>query len=401
MTSPRQPIEIREFARPDLAPGASLLRTARSEVCGTDVHLWHGRLAGVPYPIIPGHVSAGVLESIRGPLRGLDGSLLREGDRAVFFDVHRTCGACRACTVHHTPTRCPARRVYGITDSASEGLYGGWSQNIYLEPGVGVARLPDAVTVDDYIGGGCGLADRRPHPRTGRASSRRQRPRPGRRRRWPVRDRALPIGRGFHGVCRGRSRATTGPRAADGRRPGVCAQLVNDGGTVAGGSRTHQRRGRRCRDRSRRFGACHRGRCHPRSRRRPLRRRGPLHRRRSEHHQRASAHQPQTSRDSRLLGQRSPGIFSTRWRSSTSTAMFRGAPSAPARIHCRPSTRRSPTPKPCGSRKRSWIRGGERGQGPGARGKACCPSKMTRIFLASGPRPLASDIWPLAPGLWP
>jgi threonine dehydrogenase-like Zn-dependent dehydrogenase len=157
MTSPRQPIAIREFARPDLVPGASLLRTTRSEVCGTDVHLWHGRLAGVPYPIIPGHVSAGVLESIRGPLHGLDGSVLHEGDRAVFFDVHRTCGTCRACTVHRTPTRCPARRVYGITDPASEGLYGGWSQYIYLEPGVGVARLPDAVSVEDYIGGGCGL----------------------------------------------------------------------------------------------------------------------------------------------------------------------------------------------------------------------------------------------------
>src|SRR5688572_27929985 len=51
MTAPRQPIEIREFERPDLPPGAALLRTARSEVCGTDVHLWHGRLSGVPYPI--------------------------------------------------------------------------------------------------------------------------------------------------------------------------------------------------------------------------------------------------------------------------------------------------------------------------------------------------------------
>ena len=134
-----------------------MLRTARSEVCGTDVHLWHGRLAAVPYPIIPGHVSAGTLECIRGPLTGLDGSALREGDRAVFFDVHRTCGRCRACTVHRTPTRCRARRVYGITDSASEGLFGGWSEGIYLEPGVGIARLPDAVEFDDYIGGGCGL----------------------------------------------------------------------------------------------------------------------------------------------------------------------------------------------------------------------------------------------------
>jgi threonine dehydrogenase-like Zn-dependent dehydrogenase len=157
MPGPRAPIEVRDFPRPDLPPGAALLRTARSEVCGTDVHLWHGRLSGVPYPIIPGHVSAGTLDAIRGVVHGLDGAELHEGDRVVFFDVHRTCGRCRACTVHQTPTRCAARRVYGITDPAAEGLFGGWSQAIYLEPGVGIARLPDAVEFDDYIGGGCGL----------------------------------------------------------------------------------------------------------------------------------------------------------------------------------------------------------------------------------------------------
>ena len=157
MTAPRQPIELREFARPNLPPGSALLRTLCSEVCGTDVHLWHGRLTGVPYPIIPGHVSAGIVEEGRGDLRGIDGTAIREGDRVVFFDVHRTCGRCRACTVHRTPTRCSARRVYGITDSADEGLFGGWAQAIYLEPGVALARLPDAIELDDYIGGGCGL----------------------------------------------------------------------------------------------------------------------------------------------------------------------------------------------------------------------------------------------------
>jgi threonine dehydrogenase-like Zn-dependent dehydrogenase len=157
MSAPRQPIELRDFPVPDLPAGAALLRTERSEVCGTDVHLWHGRLSGVPYPIIPGHVSAGTLQAIRGPLRTLDGSMLSEGDRVAFFDVHRTCGRCRACVVHRTPTRCTARRVYGITDSAEEGLFGGWSQAIYLEPGVALARLPDTVGFDDYIGGGCGL----------------------------------------------------------------------------------------------------------------------------------------------------------------------------------------------------------------------------------------------------
>jgi L-iditol 2-dehydrogenase len=157
MAGPQRPIDIREFDRPALPPGAALLRTARSEVCGTDVHLWHGRLSGVPYPIIPGHVSAGTLDSVRGPVHGIDGSDLREGDRVVFFDVHRTCGRCRPCAVQSTPTRCTQRRVYGITDSAADGLFGGWSQAIYLEPGVGIARLPDSVSVDDYIGGGCGL----------------------------------------------------------------------------------------------------------------------------------------------------------------------------------------------------------------------------------------------------
>jgi L-iditol 2-dehydrogenase len=121
------------------------------------VHLWHGRLSGVPYPIIPGHVTTGTLDAIRGTLTDVEGRVLEEGARVAFFDVHRTCGRCLACSVHRTPTRCPSRRVYGITDSAADGLFGGWAQKVYLEPGVIVARLPDAVTFEAYIGGGCGL----------------------------------------------------------------------------------------------------------------------------------------------------------------------------------------------------------------------------------------------------
>ena len=157
MTAPRAPIELRELPRPEIVPGAALLQTIYSEVCGTDVHLWHGRLAGVPYPIIPGHVSVGRLADANGPLVAIDGTRLREGDPVVFFDVHRTCGRCYACTVARTPTRCPSRRVYGITDPAAEGLLGGWAQAIYLEPGVTVARLPAGVSPEAYIGGGCGL----------------------------------------------------------------------------------------------------------------------------------------------------------------------------------------------------------------------------------------------------
>ena len=121
----REQVELREFPEPDLPPGAVLLETALSEVCGTDVHLFHGRLDGVPYPIIPGHVSVGRAAKVRGEVRHLDGGRLREGDRVAFFDVHRTCGRCHFCAVARTPTRCRARRVYGITDPASEGSSAG------------------------------------------------------------------------------------------------------------------------------------------------------------------------------------------------------------------------------------------------------------------------------------
>jgi L-iditol 2-dehydrogenase len=157
MPGPHQPVEIREFPEPVLEPGGMLLRTMFSEVCGTDVHLWHGRLAGVPYPIIPGHVSIGRVDKMRGPITTADGQVIREGDRVVFYDVHRTCGRCYACAVSGTPTKCPSRKVYGITDSARDGLFGGWSEAIYLEPGVVSAVLPDSVSPEDYIGGGCGL----------------------------------------------------------------------------------------------------------------------------------------------------------------------------------------------------------------------------------------------------
>jgi threonine dehydrogenase-like Zn-dependent dehydrogenase len=157
MPAPRVPVELREFPEPVLEPHSVLLQTLYSEVCGTDVHVWHGRLAGVPFPIIPGHVSVGIAAKIRGDVRGVDGMAIGEGDRVVFFDVHRTCGRCRACAVTRTPTRCEARRVYGITDSAADGLFGGWAEAIYLEPGVSMARLPDSVPAETYISGGCGL----------------------------------------------------------------------------------------------------------------------------------------------------------------------------------------------------------------------------------------------------
>ena len=155
--APNAPIEVRKFPEPTLETGGVILETVYSEVCGTDVHLWHGRLLGVPYPLIPGHVSVGRIRELGGRVSDIDGNALSEGQLVTFLDVHETCHACWYCLVAKTSTRCPSRKVYGITYGATDGLLGGWSERIYLKPGVKVVPLPDSVTPERLIAGGCGL----------------------------------------------------------------------------------------------------------------------------------------------------------------------------------------------------------------------------------------------------
>ena len=157
MRAPFEPIEIRELPWPDLVPGSAMMRTLYSEVCGTDVHLHHGRLAGVPYPIIPGHVSVGHLAAIRGEMLDIDGEKFREGDLVTFLDVHETCGQCYECLVTKQTTRCARRKVYGITYGVNDGPLGGWADHVWMKQGLKLLRIPDGVDAASFIAGGCGL----------------------------------------------------------------------------------------------------------------------------------------------------------------------------------------------------------------------------------------------------
>ena len=157
MPAPSTPLELWSLDDPAVEPGGVLLETVASEVCGTDVHLYHGRLAGVPYPIVPGHVSVGRVVETRDVTHDALNVPLSIGDTVTFYDVHEACGICFHCSVAGQPNRCPHRRVYGITYAATDGPLGGWAERIYLKPGVRIVRLPDGLSADLVIGGGCGL----------------------------------------------------------------------------------------------------------------------------------------------------------------------------------------------------------------------------------------------------
>jgi len=152
---PNSPVELREVPEPQLEENSALLEVELSEVCGTDVYLQRGLLKGVPYPLVPGHVSVGRLSKIRGALFDVEGRPFTEGDQVTFLDVHRTCNACWYCLVAKATTRCPQRKVYGITYGLDDGLCGGWAEQIYLKPGTRCIRLDGEP--ETFMAGGCAL----------------------------------------------------------------------------------------------------------------------------------------------------------------------------------------------------------------------------------------------------
>lgn len=147
--------EVQEIPEPLLEEGSGLMKVQRSEVCGTDVHLFYGRLAETPYPLIPGHFSMGILEKKRGLLLDVHGEEIQIGDAITFLDVHGTCNHCWTCLVAKASTRCPERKVYGITLGLLDGLLGGWAEKLYLRPGLKIMKVQ--LRPHLFIGGGCGL----------------------------------------------------------------------------------------------------------------------------------------------------------------------------------------------------------------------------------------------------
>jgi len=155
ITSPGN-LEILELEMPTLQDGGVLLQVLLTEVCGTDVHLLKGHLPEAPYPLIPGHFAVGRVLETRGEVCDVDGKPIECGEIVTFLDVYGTCGQCWFCQVAHASTKCPNRRVYGITFGLRDGIHGAWSELMHLKPGTRIIPLR-GISPETFMGGGCGL----------------------------------------------------------------------------------------------------------------------------------------------------------------------------------------------------------------------------------------------------
>jgi len=158
LASYKQPLQLRQFPIPQPGPGEALIRVEMAGICGTDVHLADGEL-DIPLPVILGHETVGRIEQI-GPELERDwlGTPLTTGDR-VTWASSVVCGECYYCRQKRQPTRCVARKAYGISYCADQAphLRGGYAELILLRPGTAIFRIPDSVPTAAVVGAGCAL----------------------------------------------------------------------------------------------------------------------------------------------------------------------------------------------------------------------------------------------------
>jgi L-iditol 2-dehydrogenase len=127
-------IEFRDVPSPSPGEGQVLIRIKRIGVCGSDVHVHHGKHPFTSYPVVQGHEFSGVVESLGEGVSGL-----RPGTK-VTATPQEVCGACAPCR----------RGDYHICDMLKvRGFQApGCAQEYFVTEAYKIVPLPDRFTFE-------------------------------------------------------------------------------------------------------------------------------------------------------------------------------------------------------------------------------------------------------------
>lgn len=114
MTAPRE-IRFDTVPVPEAGPGQVLVKIKRIGVCGSDIHVYHGKHPYTKYPITQGHEVSGKIAAL-----GEGVTQFQVGQR-VTIEPQVYCGKCYPCT-HGKYNLCESLKVMGFqtTGTASE-----------------------------------------------------------------------------------------------------------------------------------------------------------------------------------------------------------------------------------------------------------------------------------------
>ena len=133
MTAPGQ-IEIQEVPVPAPGPGEVLLRVQRIGVCGSDIHVFHGKHPYTSYPVVQGHELSAVVEALGPGVTGIDIG------RKVTAMPQIVCGECAPCR-RGDDHICDRLQVQGFQAP-------GCAQELWVTRADKLVPLPDAFTFE-------------------------------------------------------------------------------------------------------------------------------------------------------------------------------------------------------------------------------------------------------------
>lgn len=106
MTAPGK-IEFREIETPVPKAGEVLIRIMKIGVCGSDIHVWHGKHPFTSYPVTQGHEVSGEIAALGAGVENL------EVGQKVTIQPQVVCGKCYPCR-HGKYNLCETLKVMGF-----------------------------------------------------------------------------------------------------------------------------------------------------------------------------------------------------------------------------------------------------------------------------------------------
>ncbi len=138
-------LRVRDVPEPRIVdPRDALVRVERTAICGSDLHVFHGRERGLDLGTVMGHEFVGTVVEL-GPAV----ACLRPGDR-VASPFSTSCGRCYFCTRGLT-SRCVQGSLFGWIE-AGRGLGGAQAEFVRVpHADTTLFRLPPDVALDEAV----------------------------------------------------------------------------------------------------------------------------------------------------------------------------------------------------------------------------------------------------------